>query len=176
MDTLSFEQIYKAYRETIIRYLETQYRHTHHDAEELADDVFLTLYDKWNTLDIQRSKLLTYLYRTARYKSLNFYKKKHRKLPTISLEEVLTADPEHITLQDIGIDMGKDAPEYQETLKKIKSLLTEKEKQIFEYAFEKEYKMSKIARLMEIKEESVRVHCFNIRQKCKENKNKILKC
>ena len=176
MDTLSFEQIYKAYRETIVRYLQTQYHHTHHDAEELADDVFLTLYDKWNSLDIEKLKLLKYLYETSRHKSQEFYRKKRKQIPTISFDDLLTADPDHMTLEDIGINMGRDAPEYQETLQKIKSLLVGKEKQIFEYVFEKEYKISKAAKLLQMNESNIRVRCFRIRKKCEQNKNNILKC
>ena len=136
----------------------------------------MTLYEKWNTLDIEKLKLLKYLYETARHKSQEFYRKKNRQIPTISFDDLLTSDPEHITLQDIGINMGRDAPEYQETLQKIKSLLTDKERQIFEYIFEKEYKISKAAKLIQMSEANIRVRCFRIRKKCEKNKNSILKC
>ena len=174
MDTLSFEQIYKTYRETIVRYLQSKYSHTHHDAEELADDVFLTLYEKWNTLDIEKLKLLKYLYETARHKSQEFYRKKNKQIPTISLDELLTSDPEYMTLQDIGINMGRDAPEYQETLQKIRPLLTGKEKEIFEHVFANGEKISTTAARLKITPINVRVRCYRIRKKCCENK--ILKC
>ena len=174
MDTLSFEQIYRTYRETIVRYLQSKYSHTHHDAEELADDVFLTLYEKWNTLDIEKLKLLKYLYETAKHKSQEFYRKKNRQIPTIGFDDLLTTDTEYMTLRDIGINMGRDAPEYQETLQKIKPLLTGKEKEIFEHIFENGEKISTTAELLKISPANVRVRCYRIRKKFYENK--ILKC
>ena len=50
--------------------------HNFHDAEDIAQEVFLTAYKKLNTFDGARSNFSSWLFTIAKYKSINVMRKK----------------------------------------------------------------------------------------------------
>lgn len=74
---MNFENIYHEYKNLVYN-LALQYVQNAEDAEEITQDVFLTVYEKLNSFR-QQSKLSTWLYRITINKSLDFLKAKKRK-------------------------------------------------------------------------------------------------
>ncbi|MES2688918.1 MAG: RNA polymerase sigma-70 factor [Bacteroidota bacterium] len=68
-DLKSFEQVFNAYAENLVRYAETILKNTY-EAEDIVQQLFVQLWDKRSTLVITTS-LKSYLYRAAHNSSLN---------------------------------------------------------------------------------------------------------
>ncbi len=74
---MTFEQIYKEHVKLVYN-LSLQYVQNIEDAEEITQDVFISVYDSIHNFEFQ-SKLSTWIYRITINKSLDFLKAKKRK-------------------------------------------------------------------------------------------------
>lgn len=72
-----FEQLYHSYKNLVFN-LALQYVQNVSDAEEITQDVFLTVYKKLNTFK-QEASFSTWIYRITINKSLDFLKAKKRQ-------------------------------------------------------------------------------------------------
>ncbi len=75
--TMTFEQIYNK-NVKLVYNLCLQYVHNLEDAEEITQDVFISVHDSLNKFEFQ-SKISTWIYRIAINKSLDFIKAKNTK-------------------------------------------------------------------------------------------------
>ena len=75
--TVTFEQIYNE-NVKLVYNLCLQYVHNLEDAEEITQDVFISVHDSLNKFEFQ-SKISTWIYRIAINKSLDFIKAKNTK-------------------------------------------------------------------------------------------------
>ncbi|MCP4441097.1 MAG: RNA polymerase sigma factor [Aureispira sp.] len=101
MKSVHFQDIYTQHKNLVYN-LALQYTQNKEDAEEIAQDVFIAVYDKLNTFKAQ-SKLQTWVYRITINKSLDFMKAKKRRkrsffFSTIQIDDV----DKNITLPDFN--------------------------------------------------------------------------
>jgi len=91
-DESAFEEFLKYYQHRIINLL-YRYTHSRSDAEELAQDVFINI---WNRADSfkGRSRVSTWIYRIACNLAINHLKK--RKLPILSIDGYITSPSSRI--------------------------------------------------------------------------------
>lgn len=74
---MDFETLYKTHRNLVYN-LALRYVHNTRDAEEIMQDVFMTVYDKWGTF-AHRADIKTWLYRITINRSLDHLKAARRK-------------------------------------------------------------------------------------------------
>jgi RNA polymerase sigma factor (sigma-70 family) len=74
---VTFEDIYEAHKKLVFN-LALQYVQNTEDAEEITQDVFVSIYQSINTFNA-KSKLTTWIYRITINKSLDFVKTRQRK-------------------------------------------------------------------------------------------------
>jgi RNA polymerase sigma factor (sigma-70 family) len=74
---LTLEQLYKEYKNLVFN-LALSYTQNVEDAEEITQDVFLSVYDNLNNFK-QEAEVKTWIYRIAINKSLDCIKARHRK-------------------------------------------------------------------------------------------------
>ncbi len=77
MNKTIFAEIYAEYSKRVFN-TALHYVHNTHDAEEITQDVFITVYESYHTFNRQ-SSLSTWIYRIAINKSLDFLNAKKRK-------------------------------------------------------------------------------------------------
>jgi len=78
-DVESFRELVQRYEKPVVRMIKNLID-DHHICEDIAQDVFFTVYRKINSYDPARSNFSTWLFTIARNKSLNVMKKKRPSL------------------------------------------------------------------------------------------------
>ena len=86
-DTLSFDEFFAAESETLYRRMRLVTR-DHHEAEEVVQDAFLSLYERWDRI-VGIPDPVGYLYRTA----FNAWKKRSRRM-ALAVRNVFAPPPE----------------------------------------------------------------------------------
>ena len=74
---MTFKNIYNQYKNLVFN-LALQYCQNRQDAEEITQDVFVKIFDKWQTFR-KDADLKTWIYRITINQSLDFLKYKQRK-------------------------------------------------------------------------------------------------
>ena len=172
-----YKSIHQKYYHTIKRYFESRYGFNHHDADELTGDTLITLDQKWDEVkEYGEEQILDWLYKTARYKALEFYRRKKKVPMTVSLEENLVGDLDSVSFDDLlSVDQASTDHQYQSYILNIKQILTEKERRTFECIVEKGYSVSQTAKELHTKEGTIKVRYFRLRKKIKQQLHMILK-
>jgi len=134
-----FEFLVKKYSKYIYNYFFLKLKNKE-DCEDLIQDVFLNFYRTLNRFD-EEKPVFPYLIEIAKNQLKMFYR---RKKFTLSLKDKLIAENDYLKslnlFDDLGIDLSK---------------LNKKEKKIFKLLGEG-YKIKEIARILKIKENTVK--------------------
>ena len=93
-ERLNFEEIYIEYSNLVFN-LALQYVQSKEDAQEIAQDVFLKVYDKFDSFN-ENSTLKTWIYRITINTSLDFIKAKKRNKRGFFYSALRIDDPEKI--------------------------------------------------------------------------------
>ena len=133
------------------------------DAEEIVLDVFITLWNNQNKLDINK-KMSSYIAGITR----NLIRKKYRNIynnENIDDYELVLSNIENIEMSFINKDENKVI---NEEISKLK----QKDKDIFHMYYYEEMKIKDIANYYKVSENKIKLNLFRIRKKLKKNLKK----
>lgn len=146
-DKLIFEEVYRKYYIPLCYYC-LRYVENFEDSEEIVQELFLKLWEKHETLEIN-SSLNAYLYRAVQNYALNFLSKKKTK------EKYIIAKG-HQSPDTIDNGLGKLEEEELRSILKLAVLkLPEKRRRIFELSRFEGLKYGKIASQLSISVKTV---------------------
>ena len=136
----------------VLCHFATQFVHDRFTAEALVGDVFYTLWERRNTLDVHES-MRTYLLRAVRNRCLNhleaFNNKRMQRFSSLSAAQL-----ERLMLEDY---QGR-LLELEDEVEKAVSQLPEHTREVFEKSREGHLKYEEIARQMGISVNTVKFH------------------
>lgn len=170
MNDASFEYFYRKYVDQISRYISIHYQIDTEVSRELAQEVFIVLWEKHDEIyDREEKMILSWLYETARRKSMA-YNRKEKKL---SMDEKINIDdyPEEYMAKydDLiylnGIEGQNE--KYKRYIEEIKSQLKEKDRLLFELIVEKEFEPREAAKIMGLSDINFRVRWHRLRNNLK---------
>ena len=136
---LDADIIYKTFYPKVYQYLVNRMGSVH-DAEDLAQTVFLKIYTKLDTFDGEKSSLSTWIFNITRNSLID-----HQRSMSLRLHEEI---PE--TLADDGLDMLDNLimEQEQERLADALERLTREERDLIILHYYNEYTLLKVAELM----------------------------
>ena len=139
METLDQEKIYREFYPKVYQYLTNRMGNVH-DAEDMAQTVFIKVYSKLDTFDAEKSALSTWIFNITRNTLID-----HQRAMSLRIHEEI---PE--TLADDGPDMLDTLimEQEQERLADALECLTREEQDLIILHYYKEYTLLKIAELM----------------------------
>ena len=161
-DEAVFEEFVKKYQSRIINLI-YKYTHSRHDAEELAQDVFIKVWDSAPSFKA-RSKVLTWIYRIAINTSLNYIKRKSLNFSiklgdrTKDLVAPQKNQPEFLLIRS----------EREVMIEKALENLHPSQKTAFILSKYQNYSYAKIAEIMKISIPAVESVLFRAKQKLRE--------
>ena len=140
---MTYEEIYKKYRKRIEAYCEYRLDGCGTgNAEDLASEVFLLLYQKWEGMTShEEAHVLKWLYSAALQK-LKESRRNSEQAEVLLLEaQALGAEAEAI----FDADRVTEDLIYEKYLQRIKAVLKDRDLQTFEMKVERQYTMAQIA-------------------------------
>ena len=147
-DEKSFEVLFKTHYDTLVRFV-YKYLNNLEESEEIVQDVFYTLWDKSESISIQ-SSIKSYLYQTARNKSLNIIK--HNKVKQKHVDYIKHSE------SDYTKDTHMELDELQTKINEALDVLPPKCRQVFELSRFEEKKYREIAEELNISIKTVENH------------------
>jgi len=127
---IAFEDLYRTKYRLICQYIERNIQYDVDSTEDLADETFVILYEKWDMIRNKDEKTLTvWLYRTAENLMLTHRKKILRRFKVLTfeqIEKIEVVDETHF------ITEIQESEQYQELICSIKKCLSEYEWRLFE--------------------------------------------
>ena len=173
---MTFDEAYKFFYPRIVSYCEGYTQNDRFFAEELADDAFVSLNEKWDTLESHEPPALRiWLIRCAHFKCLEFLR--IRRPDTLPFEDDLTQNMiAKRMLEDLSIpDKFEEDLKFKAYTKEIKAFLKKRdERKLFIYVIVKEYKHKKIASRLNVSEDAVKMRWMRLRQKLKPYVEKLI--
>ena len=174
---MTYEEVYKKYRKRIESFCKYKLDSSDEQiAEDLTSEVFILLYEKWDSLsNHEEARVLKWLYNAALIKIREHHRLASKKPLVYSWEDYNSLeDPqcEEPTYDDTQTD---DEVIYQQYLEQIKAYLREKDRQTFELKIEKHYTIAQIAKELNANEVTIKVRWYRIQQKLKEKIQDFLK-
>lgn len=167
-DVHSFELIVRNYH-MMVYTLAYRVLKNREEAEELAQDVFLKVYQSLGSFN-RKSKLSTWIYRITYNYSINKFKSQKRKIETIEIDNSV----------EFNISSSQDAHHDMSVVEKRKIIndsilkLPEAEKIIITLYYYEELPIKEIAEIVGISVQNVKVKLYRSRQKLMiELKDKI---
>ena len=163
MSQMTFDQVYIKYRTQIERFLQRQYGCNEQDAQDITSEAFIVLHNKWDTIGTcDEDRIRSFLFRTAKNKSLEL-RKYQRKHPTpCNLESV----SEQVSVDSmIYVDPKEEDKRYLDYIEQIKHKLDKKEFLTFEHLVINKQTPAQTAQELHISEINVRVRWCRIRKK-----------
>ena len=171
---IRFEEILQRYQKEILGYCLRKLQFNHQWAEEVVDDVFMTLYSKWEELTIG-DEIRGYLYRTADILTKKKLRREsryyNRNIPIdessnrFSEEELFEFD----TYTEVNLP-SLHAEDFFETdyMQEFKNTLSPEDRVIYELRFEKHLTLVQVSERSEIPYSTVRLRLFKIEKKVRK--------
>lgn len=163
MSRMNYDQVYIKYRTKIEQFLRYQYGCSEQDAQDITAEAFIVLYNKWDAIgNTDEKRICTFLFRTAKNKSLEHYaRQKDNPLPH-SLENI----SDQIASDSFTyIDPQVEDRKYLEYIEQIRRKLDATEVLILESFLLEKLTPAQVARKMGMSENGVRVRWCRIRKK-----------
>lgn len=158
-DVQSFEEIVRNYN-VMVYTLAYRVLKNHEEAEELAQDVFLKVYQSLDSFNM-KSKISTWIYRITYNSSINKYKSQKRKIDTIGIDDSV----------EFSISSSPDA-HHDISLKEKRKIindsilkLPETDKIIVTLYYYEELSVKEIAEIVGISVNNVKIKLHRSRQK-----------
>jgi len=145
-DHSAFEQLFVASFNKVKYFIKGLVK-SEHDAEELAQDIFVKLYLNRASIDVNRN-FSTYLYISARNATFNFIRR--RNVRQSFLDEQMRLDPEIDSLEESYF-----AKEIDLLIKMAVACMPERRREIFELSRNKGMDNNQIAGLLKISKKTV---------------------
>ncbi len=140
-NTKAFRSLYDVYFGKVYHYC-LRFTRQAEDAEELAQNVFIQLWEQRQSIDLNKS-FDAYLFTIAHHNACNFLKQKARKIAReqpLSDRSILTSSTEYTILFN----------ELSQTLRDTMATLPEKRQVIFRMWYEEHYSDEEIADLLQL--------------------------
>lgn len=160
-DELNIELIMKEYTNYIFTIIKNSSNNLiPEDIEEIISDVFLTIWNNREKLDIEK-ELSPYIAGITK----NLIKKKYRDNKTY--ENIEDYEEKLISIE--GIDLYYEEEERNEILIKNLELLKPEEQRIFMMFYYEDKKIKEIAQVLDVSQSKVKMKLYRIRKKLKQS-------
>lgn len=120
---MNFEEIYESNKNLVFN-LALNYLQNQEDAQEVTQDVFVSVYQSLNTFN-HEAKISTWIYRITINKSLDFIKAKNRKKRFSLLTSLFFPDSTEVRFDKAGFDHPGVQLEQQEAIANIFQLIND---------------------------------------------------
>ncbi len=167
---MQFKEIYEAHKNLVFN-LALQYCQNPQDAEEITQDVFLNVHQKFHSFNNQ-SDIKTWIYRICINKSLDFIKKKNRKKRAFFFKAFSIDDQKnHLNASDFnhpGVEL-----EQKEAIKgifKAINQLVDRQKSVIILLKIEQLSVKEASEILEISSKAVE----SLFQRAKKNLEKLL--
>lgn len=173
-DHLSFDEAYRLKYKDIYRYCYYNIRYDKSETEDVANDVFVALYEIWDAFDPKEETSVTkWLYKTAHNMVMNHNKMKRRQMNTVDYDDNLLNGCEQIeSLSANDISEWEKDESFRIRVDEIKRILSKSQYEIFSLSMIEEYSNAEIAKILGLKENTVKVNLHRIRSKLKRSLKK----
>jgi RNA polymerase sigma-70 factor, ECF subfamily len=158
-DTVAFEAILRTYERQVLT-LAQQVVQNQHDAEDIAQEVFITLYRKISLFRFE-SSFFSWLYRIVMNTSFNYVKgRRYHEFLTNEEDE----DKYYAVADDNSSDMT-ESEDFQEHLKEALCRLPEKQRTVFIMRHSQHLKIKEIADILGVGDGTVKKYLFRATEK-----------
>lgn len=158
-DVRSFESLVEKYEVTILKFIYSMIRDKQ-IAEDITQEVFITVYNKLNTFD-NRYKFSNWILRIAKNRCID-YIRKVKKVSESNIEDFVGLKSKEIT--------PEEAVEFKETKQVITeyiNTLSDIDKQIMILRYSQKATFSDISKILDINESSVKRRYYKIKEQFK---------
>ncbi len=159
-EELNIELIMKDYAGYIYTIIKNASNLSSEDIEEIISDVFLTVWNNREKLDIEK-ELSPYIAGITK----NLIKKKYRSNKTY--ENIEDYEEKLISIE--GIDLYSEQDEQNEQIIKKLKTLKEEDRKIFMMFYYEDKKIKEISSILEISQSKVKMKLHRIRKKLKQS-------
>lgn len=129
------------------------------DADDVVQEVFLELWNRMDSLDINEPTIESYLYKTTYSRALNFLKR-YRKVDTSVIEDI---NELRMSCYISSMGNGEKDMENDDLKKRINQAIGElpdKCREIFVLSYLKDMKNSEIAQMLNVSVRTVEAHIY----------------
>ncbi len=167
-----FEDIFRACFSPIVKYLRSTEHLSLHEAEDIASETFLLMFQKWDSLE-HHTKAAMYKWAAVTAKNLlrNRVKKKNREPIILSWEQDLT--PAQMP-QEAPSDIGSAEEEYARCADRLMAAMTRDERELFTCKVLRRMSDTETAARLHISLPLLRTRWSRLRRKIAQNWDKIL--
>lgn len=158
-DEKKFNDIVAKYRQELLKYCENGLKNDHFAAEEITNDVFMIMYEKWDTIRFTGTK--TWLIKTAKYRIFHYFRDKN-------YDDSLSDFTDQNLPNELRNDTLEDSIVSEQFTQAILSSLDDTERMLFTYRYINDMTLSEISEVTEIAYSTVRLRLINIENKIKE--------
>lgn len=152
-DQAAFEQLYTLYYTPIYRYLFYRLRGNKRDAEDMAQDVFIKIYNSFSHYEPSEANPLPYFYTIARNTLIDSSRKRKVELVNLSEDDTtLENAPDEADLASDSYAKSEDAKELHEKI----ALLPSEQQDVITLRFIQELSTKETAEALGKTEEAVR--------------------
>lgn len=152
-DQNKFNDIVTKHRDGLLKYCTNKVPNDYFAAEEITNDVFVIMYQKWNTIHFTGTK--TWLIKTANYRILNYFRNKN-------YEDSLSDFTDQNLPDELRYDTLEDSIVSEQFIQAILSSLDDTERMLFTYRYTDGMTISEISELTEIPYSTVRLKLIDI--------------
>lgn len=166
---MSFDEFFKKRWNSTVVYCRDTYKISHQDSEDIAQEAFTELWNKWDTLNSHMEfVLLRWIRTTTRYIVYHHNRKKGKEPTIVPLEDWLLLEELGELAPLYSPELTKDADAYEKYIQWIRSELTPKQWMIFESIVLHENEISTTAKLLNMRVNTVSVYWLRIKNKIKK--------
>ena len=168
-----FEDIFRACFSPIVKYLQSTEQLSLHEAEDIASEAFLLMFQKWDTLE-HHTKAAMYKWAALTAKNLlrNRRKKKNREPIILSWEQDLT--PAQMPKAEDPSEIGSAEEEYARCADRLMSALSPSERELFACKILRRMSDAETAAHLHISVSLLRTRWSRLRRKIAKNWDKLL--
>lgn len=153
---ITFEELYRKYSPDLFLYVSIKLNHTKEVAEDITNEAFVLLLEKWEIFNPKSyPALIAWLRKTARFLSYNF-NRKTKQISTVPLNNMI----ENKNIKDPLTDYL-----CCEDIYRILQNLTEEEYQLFENIVFDNHSIKQTALIMNINPNTLKVRWFRLKNK-----------
>ncbi|MGM9789929.1 MAG: RNA polymerase sigma factor [Candidatus Cryptobacteroides sp.] len=157
-DRTVYENVIGEYYPRLVGY--ASMLHSVHDAEDLVQDVFLTLWDKRATLDFpDEARLSSWLFRTAKSRMIDWLRRKSVSA-SVSLDALQTSDIQWIQSNDDNIISALCRKDIVDRTVELCEELPEARRNCFKFAYQYNMSAKEISKMLDIPVRTVEGHIY----------------
>lgn len=156
---ITFKSLYKQHFSTVCKYAKHKLKNHDDNVEDIANEAFLILWKRWDKFEPKTyPTLMSFLFTVATYTTYN-NNRKAQKLPTVPFDDAIGHEEKENEIAKFT---------FKEHLNHIKAELSEEEYCLFEQKILYCEENSKIAELLGISENTLKVRWHRLRIKIRK--------